>query len=423
MDGLHLVANLYRCKGNRRYSTDAAFLRRFLLDSIASAGLTALGDLFHQFEAAEPSATNTSPGGVTGCVVLAESHLAIHTWPELEAVTLDVYVCNYTQDNSDKARQVLSDCMRIFEPADYVRHDVPRDKQLMMEYVNPEHGYFVHSTARLAELRTQYQALEIHDSPQFGKLMRLDGCFMTSERDEFHYHENLIHPALIAHPAPRRGLIIGGGDGGAAEEVLKHSGIEALTMVELDGAVVDAAKRYLPTIHRGAFDDPRMNLVIDDGMRFIAETKDRYDFIALDLPDPIGPATALYEEAFFRDCAKLLKAGGVLTLHMGSPIARPDRVRAHAERLTRVFNVVRPMILFVPLYGTLWSMACCSDSTDPGALSAEEADKRIAQRGLRDLQYYNGATHQGVFALPNFMRDLVAPTEQSRILSRRAVTS
>jgi spermidine synthase len=287
-----------------------------------------------------------------------------------------------------------------------VRHDVPRDKQLMMEYLNPECGYFIHSTARLATLRTQYQNLEVHESPQFGKLFRLDGCFMTSERDEFFYHENVVHPGAVAHPAPKRALIIGGGDGGAAEELRKHPSIEQITMVELDAAVVDIAKQHFGSIHHGIFDDPRLHLIIGDGLEFLAQTLERFDFIALDLPDPIGPATALYEEAFFRDCAKALAPDGVLALHLGSPVANPERVRAHIERLARVFPIVRPYVMYIPLYGSLWSMACCSNSLDPTTLSVEEVEQRIAQRQIRDLRYYNGATHQAVFALPNFVREL-----------------
>jgi spermidine synthase len=404
MDGLHLVANLYHCQGDPRHLIDAAALRQFCLDSVERAGLTALGDLFHQFVGAD--ADPAAVGGVTGCVVLAESHLAIHTWPEMNAVTLDVYVCNYTQDNSAKAQRVLDDAMRLFKPQDYVRHDVPRDKQLLMEYLNPECGYFVHSTARLATLRTQYQDLEVHDSVQFGKLFRLDGCFMSSERDEFFYHENIVHPGAIAHTAPRRALIIGGGDGGAAEELRKHPSIEQITVVELDPAVIEMARQHFESIHHGVFDDPRLRLIIGDGLKFIAQTQERFDFIALDLPDPIGPVAALYEEPFFRDCARVLAPGGVLTLHLGSPVTNPERVRSHIERLARVFPIVRPYVMYIPLYGSLWSMACCSSSLDPTSLSASEVEKRIAQRQLRDLQYYNGATHQAVFALPNFVRDL-----------------
>ncbi len=280
MDGLHIVANLYRCGGDARYLTDAAELRRFCHDSINRSGLTILGDLFHEFDG----------GGVTGAVVLAESHLAVHTWPELQSVTLDVYVCNYTQDNSAKARQVVADLMDLYRPEEHVQHDVPRDKRLMYEALNGDYGFFLRSSKLIESSKTRFQDLEIHETPQFGKLFRLDGCFMTSEREEFVYHETLTHPALTAHPLPKRVLVIGGGDGGAAEEALKHPSIEQLVMVELDGKVVEIAKEHFGTIHRGVFDNPKLKLLIEDGLKYLAETKEKFDYIALVLPDPNGPA-------------------------------------------------------------------------------------------------------------------------------------
>ncbi len=396
MDGLHVVANLYRCKGDARYLTDAAKLRQFCHDSVNRSGLTILGDLFHQFDG----------GGVTGTVVLAESHLAIHTWPELQSVTLDVYVCNYTQDNDSKARQVVSDLMGLFAPEEHVQHDVPRDKQFMYESLNGDYGFFVRSAKLIEASKTRFQALEIHETPQFGKLFRLDGCFMTSEREEFVYHETLMHTALAPHPAPKRVLIIGGGDGGAAEEALKHPSVEQVVMVELDERVVDVAKEHFGAIHQGVFDNPKLRVLIEDGLKYLVETKEKFDHIALDLPDPIGPATALYEEGFFRDCKKALTPGGILTMHMGSPWSHPDRVRTLYGRLAKMFKIARPYTMFIPLYGSLWSMCACSDSTDVAAVSAPEIDTRIASRGLAQLQYYNGGTHQALFALPNFVRGL-----------------
>ncbi len=398
MDGIHAVANFYRCRGEARYLTDAALLRQFCLNSINESGLTPLGELFHKFDG----------GGVTGTVVLAESHLAIHTWPELNSVALDVYVCNFTQDNSAKARQVVDDLAGLFAPEDFVRHEVPRDKQYLYEFLNEDYGFFIRSSTRLEDGHTGLQVFEVHETPQFGRLLRLDGCFMTSEREEFFYHENLIHIALTAHADPRKVLIIGGGDGGAAEEALKHPSVEQVTMVELDGKVVDVAKQFLGNIHHGVFESPRLRLLIGDGLKFIAETNERFDHIALDLPDPIGPAAPLYEEAFFRDCKRALAPGGVLTLHMGSPVSKPHRVRSIYDRLGNVFSMVRPYSVFIPLYGCLWSMAACSDTLDPLAPSAAEIDRRVAKRGLSDLQYYNGATHHAVFALPNFVRKLIA---------------
>jgi len=376
--------------------TDAAALRQFCHDSINRAGLTILGDLFHEFDG----------GGVTGTVVLAESHLAIHTWPELQSVTLDVYVCNYTQDNGAKARQVVTDLMDLYRPEEHVQHDVPRDKRFMYEWLNGDYGFFLRSSKLIEASKTRFQDLEIHETPQFGKLFRLDGCFMTSEREEFVYHETLIHPALAALSAPKRVLVIGGGDGGAAEEALKHPSVDQVIMVELDEKVVEISKEHFGAIHRGVFANPKLKLLIDDGLKYLSETKEKFDHIALDLPDPIGPATALYEEAFFRDCKRALAPGGVLTLHMGSPWSRPDRVRTLYGRLAKMFKIARPYTMFIPLYGCLWSMCACSDSTDVASVSAAEIDARVSARGVTHLQYYNGATHQALFALPNFVREL-----------------
>ena len=326
MDGIHAVANFYRCRGEARYLTDAALLRQFCLNSINESGLTPLGELFHKFDG----------GGVTGTVVLAESHLAIHTWPELNSVALDVYVCNFTQDNSAKARQVVDHLAGLFAPEDFVRHEVPRDRQYLYEFLNDDYGFFIRSSARL-EGHTACKPSR-YGELQFGRLLRLDGCFMTSEHEEFFYHENLIHIALTAHEDPRKVLIIGGGDGGAAEEALKHPSVERVTVVELDGKVVDIAKQFVGNIHHGVFEHPRLRLLIADGLKFIAETNERFDHIALDLPDPIGPAAKLYEEAFFRDCKRALAPGGVLTLHMGSPV--PNQI-VKARRLGNVFGMVR----------------------------------------------------------------------------------
>jgi spermidine synthase len=124
----------------------------------------------------------------------------------------------------------------------------------------------------------------------------------------------------------------------------------------------------------------------------------------------------LYEEAFFRDCKRALAPGGALTLHLGSPVSRPERVSEHYKRLANVFAVVRPYTMFIPLYGCLWAMACCSDTLAPTEISAAEVDRRIARRGLTDLQYYNGATHHAVFALPNFVRELTVGTRPAPTL-------
>jgi spermidine synthase len=282
-------------------------------------------------------------------------------------------------------------------------------EHLITEALNESTGFHVRATRKLGEWQTKFQKLEIYETPHYGRMLRLDGCNTVSEREEFVYHENLIHPALTAHAAPRKVLIIGGGDGGACEEVLKHPSVEQVTVCEIDEDVIRVAKEFFFDVHRGAFDNPRLRVVIGDGMKFVRETQERFDLIALDLNDPIGPAQALYATEFFHQCRTALAPGGALVLHMGAPVARPERVADIAQRLNGVFRIVRPYTMYIPLYGAQWAMAVCSDKLDPKALTADEIDRRIEARRLQDLRFYNGETHEGVFALPNFIRDLVNP--------------
>jgi spermidine synthase len=399
MNGLHLIGDLTGCRCDPQLLLDGERFREKCIEFVNDSGLTIMDVSFHQFEGS----------GFTGAVVLAESHLAIHTWPETGGLTLDVYVCNYSADNSAKARKVFDAIIEHFQPTDAARHEIERGEHLLMEPLNDSTGFYIRARRRLGEWQTRYQKMAIFDTAQYGKLFRLDGFNMTSEKEEFVYHENLIHPALAAHNAPRKVLVIGGGDGGSSEEALKHPSVEQVTMVEIDEDVIRVAKEHFGAVHNGVFDNPKLRVLIDDGMRFVRETNEKFDLIALDLNDPMGPAEALYSTEFFQQLRHTLAPGGALVLHIGSPVARPDRVAELAQRLNGVFRIVRPYTMYIPLYGSLWAMAVCSDKLDPKAFTADEIDRRIEQRRLQDLRYYNGETHEGVFALPNYVRDLVAP--------------
>lgn len=285
------------------------------------------------------------------------------------------------------------------------------DDKRLCEALNENAGFFLQASRLLDSGQSEYQSYEVWDTPQFGKLFRLDGYFMTSERDEFFYHENLIHVAGIAHGAPRRALIIGGGDGGSAEELFKYPSIEKVVLVELDEKVIEIARQHLYAVHQGSLDDERLELRIEDGLRYVAEVAPaagmRFDLIVLDLTDPIGPAEALYSVDFFNSCKKLLTENGAVTLHIGAPVYQQQRLRRLIGNLRQVFAKVSPYFLFIPLYGGQWGMACASDNLDPTLLSAEQADQRIAALKLSNLQYYNGAVHHAQFALPNFLRQLL----------------
>ncbi len=399
MNGLHLIGDLTGCRCEPQLLLDGERFRAKCLDMVSAAGLTTMDATFHTFDG----------GGFTGTVVLAESHLAIHTWPERQGLTLDVYVCNYSADNSVKARKLFDQLVDYFQPGEVAKHEVDRGDHLLMEPLNDSTGFYIKASKQLGEWQTRYQKLAIYETPHYGKLFRLDGFNMTSEKDEFVYHENLIHPALTAHAAPKKVLIIGGGDGGSSEEALKHPSVEQVTLVEIDGDVIEVAKQHFKAVHNGVFDNPKLRVLVDDGMKFVRETQEKFDLIALDLNDPMGPAEALYSVEFFQQLRAALAPGGALVLHIGSPVARPERVAELAQRLNGVFRIVRPYTMYIPLYGSLWAMAVCSDKLDPKAFTADEIDRRIEARKLQALQYYNGETHEGVFALPNFVRDQVTP--------------
>ena len=280
---------------------------------------------------------------------------------------------------------------------------------LLTEPLNDSNGFYIRASRQVGEWQTRLHRLAIFDTPHYGQVFCLDGRNMTSEREEFVCHENLVHPALTAHLAPRKVLIIGGSDGGAAEEALKHPSVEQLTLCVADEELVRIAREHFFAVHRGAFDNPKLRLVIDDGAKFVRETHERFDLIALDLNESMVPAEALYSAEFLQCCRAALAQGGALVLRIGAPVAQPERVAELAQRLNSIFRIVRPYTMYVPLYGAQWAMAVCSDKLDPKSFTADEIDRRIEQRKLHDLRFYNGETHEGVFALPNFVRDLVNP--------------
>ncbi len=275
----------------------------------------------------------------------------------------------------------------------------------LFEKLDERHGVYF-DAALLARVASPFQLVEVYDSPTLGRLMRIDGANMTSDRDEFFYHENLVHPAALAHPAPRDVLVIGGGDGGSAEEILKHASVARCRLCELDGAVIDMAREYFGEVHRGVFQDERLDLRIGDGLKYLKETSDRFDLIYLDLTDPIGPAEALYTQAFYADCKRALASVGALTLHIGSPFSHPERVRSTLANLRAVFRIVTPYFVHIPLYGATWGFACASDTLDIAAIGKTEIDDRLDERAIGDRRFYNGAMHVAMQALPEYVRAL-----------------
>ena len=211
-----------------------------------------------------------------------------------------------------------------------------------------EEAYRPHWRQRMAvervihEGRTAFQEVLVFENADFGRVLVLDGVVQTTERDEFIYHEMLAHVPLVAHGACREVLIIGGGDGGVLEEVLKHRSIERVTMVELDAGVIEVSRAHLPAVGGGAFDDPRLRLIIDDGAAFVRGERGggdvRYDVVIVDSTDPLGgPGDVLFGDAFYGACARRLRPGGVLVNQSGNPFVERRRVPEFLERAGRHF--------------------------------------------------------------------------------------
>lgn len=415
MNGLHLTADLYACQCDAQLMVDADAIAHLCRSQTEASGLTRVDDQWVKFPEWQGQ-----PGGVTGTILLAESHLAIHTWPETGNVTLDVYVCNFSGDNSGKAQQLLETIIEAYQPGRVVRNKImrgdisaqapsatpgPAEEGWIVEDLAPNASYSYRGTL-LETQATEYQNLELFDTKPFGLTLRLDGRFMTSEKEEFFYHEALVHPAAMAHPNPQRCLIIGGGDGGAAEELLKHACVQEVVVAELDAQVIEVAREKLRSINHGAFDDPRVRVEIGDGMAYVDRSPGQFDLILMDLTDPDTPASALYQPEAFARMQRALAPGGALVLHLGSPVFHAEQVQQLLGHLQSVFAHVSPFGLYIPLYGAYWGLAVVSDSLRPKLMSSDDVQKRLDERGVDRLQYYNAETHGGLFALPNYYRDL-----------------
>ena len=255
----------------------------------------------------------------------------------------------------------------------------------------------------LHEVRTEHQHLVIFENARMGRVMALDGVIQTPEADEFIYHEMLTHVPILAHGLARRVLIIGGGDGGMLREVAKHRDVESITMVEIDGTVVEMCKEFLPEHSKGAFDDPRLNLVIDDGMRFVATTEEKFDVIISDSTDPIGPGEVLFSENFYQACRRCLNDGGILVTQNGTPFMQLTEVQTTAKRMAGLFPDWHFYQAAVPTYiGGAMTFAWGACDSDSRKLSLETLHQRFIGSGIV-TRYYNPHIHLGAFALPQYV--------------------
>lgn len=265
----------------------------------------------------------------------------------------------------------------------------------------------------LYEEKTDHQHLLIFRNALFGRVMVLDGVVQTTEKDEFVYHEMLAHVPILAHGRVSRILIVGGGDGGMLREVCKHSGIQTVVQVELDMAVVALSRQYLPAHSKGAFDDPRLQLVFDEGLNFVKTTAEKFDVIIVDSTDPIGPGEALFSRDFYRGCKHCLLPGGILVTQNGVVFMQPDEVRTTAAHLRDLFKDWHLFMTAVPTYvGGCMTFGWGSD--DPALRTTPAADLRTRfQVGKLATRYYNPEIHLAAFALPQYVLEAIGKVGSS----------
>lgn len=278
----------------------------------------------------------------------------------------------------------------------------------------------MHAIARtIVEAQTKFQHVEILQTAAYGKTLVLDGRIQSSQGDEFIYHEALVHPGMLTTAdAPRNALVIGGGEGATLREILRYPSITRAVMVDIDGEVVELCKTHLPEMHRGAFDDPRSEIRHEDARAYLEKTEDRFDFITVDLVEPLeeGPACMLFTQEFYTLVRDRLTPGGTMTMQAGmTKLGELAFFTSIHRTLREVFPVVAAYQSFVSCFGTPWGFILASKKVDPARHDAQAVDQLIAERLKGSLEYWDGVTHQHAFSLPKFIRKAIA--KQTRIVT------
>jgi spermidine synthase len=275
-----------------------------------------------------------------------------------------------------------------------------------VERLHDDHAQALRIDRLFYDSETAHQRIRVFENPTFGRVMTLDGVVQVTEADNFIYHEMLTHVPIFAHGAARRVLIIGGGDGGMAREVLKHDSVAHVTMVEIDAGVVEFCREYLPGISASAFDDPRLDLVIADGAAFMAAPGDLYDVIIVDSTDPVGPGEVLFTESFYGHARRRLAPGGILVTQNGVPFLQGAELTGTMRAFQSLFADATCYLATVPTYaGGPMAFGWGTDGTARG-VSAETLAQRVAAAGIA-TDYYTPEVHRAAFALPPYVSRLI----------------
>jgi len=291
----------------------------------------------------------------------------------------------------------------------------PDKHRWFSDYISPDLTMLHSIKERIYSGRSKFQSIDIVNTGSFGICLVLDGKIQSSEADEFIYHEALVHPAMLTHPQPEKVFIAGGGEGATLREVLAHKTVKKAVMVDIDEEVVSLCRRFLPSWHQNAFDDPRAELHFVDARKYLDESSNKFDVIIIDLADPLeqGPARLLYTREFYQIVKQKLGPDGIMSVQAEPAEWRNlDNFTAIASTLRNVFPIACPYQVHVPSFLGLWGFVAASQSLDPSELIPEKIDTRISTRISKKLKSYDGLTHQAMFTIPKHIRQQLAASKR-----------
>jgi spermidine synthase len=432
--GRHILVEFIGC--SPEVLNDVTVIEKSMVEAAQKAGATVIQSSFHHF----------SPFGASGVVVIQESHLAIHTWPEYGYAAVDLFTCGDTVDpwlsfdwlktafqaKQHSALEMYRGSLSLMKRMEFKAKGGQKKFEKSLE--NPKNQrnlWFTdkddnqavslrHTGNVLFHEDSPYQKVRVLESYSHGKFLAINNMVMAAERDEFHYHEMIVHPALQLHGDPRRVLVIGGGDGGTIREVFKYPNIEKVVMVEIDEAVVRASKLHLPTLSC-EFGNPKLELRIEDGLEYVKNARDEsFDAILVDGSDPVGPAEGLFTEAFYRDCHRVLKKDGVLVTQGESPMFHEKAFIELNRCLKGIFGKDRAhtLLFYMSTYPSgMWSLQLSTK----GAKVPEKdfsAEKARAFAKEKKLKYYNEGMHVAAFMLPGFVQKMLKEEQPADAFQR-----
>ena len=416
--GRHIIVEYNNCEAE--ILNNVSEIESIMKSAAQRAGATVINTTFHHF----------SPWGVSGVVVIQESHLSIHTWPEYGYASVDLFTCGdsvnpwiafqYLKEKlkakAHSAVEMLRGQAELLEktgfqlqPSDFKFPENTNPAQLTRDvwFTERTHNFAFsvkHNGGFLERKKTPFQQIEVYQTPSLGKMLVLDGAIVLTENDEFAYHEMLVQVAMFSHRKAKNILIIGGGDGGAAREVLKHQEVKKVTLIEVDKAIISTAKKHFSSA-LATLENPKIKLIVTDAWDFIKNNKiEKYDIIFIDLGQPTSADDPFYSKKFYKKVTRLLNDKGILISQIGSPMLNKELFKTNFRTLKSLSEKgnVNCYLAQIPTYP---SGTCGFGFYSKNKISHKPISKKSNQLSEMELRYYNKKVHQAAFALPNFVLD------------------